>query len=414
MALFSSSLIGQIATGTAIPSQVLDLGNGIYLYSDTGNKIFRSIDYGVNWIEVKDTSSEANEYGSPVINDMVNLGSGTVLAVARTVSWGFRYIYKSVNYGENWSILSYDTSANHGHFNFSLNTNTNVLYMFVTDFRYIRTYSSDNQGTSWTLLDSETYQITLDYILTYDIKLLYIKDDIFIMANGAHLFYTSDAGVNWIRRQSCTKTTSIYYKDNICYAGNEKIWISTDYGYNWTTKYTYTSNCVLNFNSYVYLGFTVIVGFDNHGNIIYSFNNGDTWTRISSDFTATDTPLFSFTQEENILFSSNNTGKFYGITINISENSNYYNIITRLNSIINTRYNINIRLNSGTTNVKYFNTLVSLKSGTMHIYSFNSIIKVKNNYTYIPVSANIKETYYIPVKGQILPETNFNSLPFEV
>ena len=448
---------------------------------------------------MSDIFTKSGRYASYYFQSTINLGNGIIIGIADNI------IYRSTDYGENWTAVYTGTSGLTGGDRIvtdgSGNVYATIFKMSAASYPSELLYSND-YGATWSnrqfawygmtsllLIGSDLYTlkccftnvtggqhdcylmksidngVSFNSIYTFDSNAsdFYTKTyrSFIHCDNGTILFSMRDikTGYNWLFKsddygQTFTKYTSLnssstqnyamltYLGNGIVVSGtNAKIYRSTDYGASFSLAYTYTSATwsisaigIISGSMFI---FSVGLGSSNQ-DVVFSLDGGITYFAFTAD--SVNSWIFgtfysgyprypsnyycNADGENKILYyqMDQETGStvigINKLTLSLPAIENTYNSLIDIDSVTSipdVNYNISISLLSvKAIPAKYFNTLVSLKSGTMHIYSFNSIIKVKNNYTYIPVSANIKETYYIPVKGQILPETNFNSLPFEV
>lgn len=427
----------------------VNLGNGIII-GIADNIIYRSSDSGETWTLVY-TGTSGFTGGDRIVTD----GTGNVYATIfnmSTSSYPSELLYSS-DYGLTWNSHAYSWCGMTSLLLIEFNLYTlKCRFGNVTGGQHdCYLMKSTDGGASFSSIYTFDSNASDFYTKTYR---SFIHCD-----NGTILFSMRDinTGYNWLFKsddygQSFTKYTSLnssttqnyamltYLGNGIVISGTKaKIYRSTNYGASFSLSYTYTSSTwtisaigIISGSMFI---FSVGLGAQNQ-DVVFSLDGGITYFAFTADsinswifgtwssYLRYPSDYYCSVGDNKILYyqTDQETGStvrgINKLTLSLPSIENTYNSLVGLDSvrsIPDVNYNTSISLISAKSiPAKYYNTLVSVKSGIMQIHSFNSIIKVKNNYTYIPISANIKETYYIPVKGQILPETNLNSLPFEV
>jgi hypothetical protein len=247
--------------------------------SDNGNWLAYSIDNGVNWNPINDTST---------------------FVEADSIAYNGK-IYVAVGYGNNNVAYSYDLKTWNGL--------GNILYTFGNDIKWtgkrfisvgggagvIFAYSKDGI-TNWISLDLSQY--------LYIVNSIEFKDDNNIVIGGrttnhtSAIIYSSDGGKSWIKSNSTSITTQNIYFDGLNYwAGssdgtNSFIEYSPD-GITWnkitndliTTSTGYVNDIYSDNNILLAVGVTV-PGTTNNKTLEYSSDQGENWVLVpySSSF----------------------------------------------------------------------------------------------------------------------------------
>ena len=121
---------------------------GRHGYPDSASsKIYRSVDGGISWSVVAS--------GLPTMNKIIYAGNGLIYVCAG-YAFNRGYIYKSTDYGENWSLLISFTDAIYGVHDLAINPNNPDHLIAFPDGSYSlgtegKVYTSLNGGSSWSL-----------------------------------------------------------------------------------------------------------------------------------------------------------------------------------------------------------------------------------------------------------------------
>lgn len=170
--------------------QIADIsGNGQYSYiSDTGSNLLLSTDFGATFSPISLPPSATDIYDISV--DF----SGQMVYVMAWIS-GNMFLYKSVNYGSSWSLVSNVNSSINNYVSMS-STGQYVTYCEGST-GHIH-YSSD-YGANWNL-------VTLTGLTPTGVDLS--KDGKHqLVSTTTYLYYSSDYGVNWSQLTSAGNRT---------------------------------------------------------------------------------------------------------------------------------------------------------------------------------------------------------------
>lgn len=427
----------------------INLGNNIILGIED-NIVYRSTDNGINWTAVY-TGSSGFSGGDRIVTD----GNGNVYSTLYTMSansYPSELIYSN-DYGETWNKYSFSFYGM-----VSLLLIGSDLYTLKCMFGNVSGGKHDVY-----LMRSIDEGVSFDTVYTFDSNSndFYTKTyrSFIYCESGKILFSMLDSysGYNWLFKSddygvSFTKYTSVNssatpnynmltYLGNgvIISATNAKIYKSIDYGASFSIAYTYPSATwtisaigIIAGNMFL---FSIGLGASNQ-DVVFSFDGGITYYSFISD--GENSWIFGYWSSypryplKYYCSVGNNEILYYQydqergssvrginkLTLTLPTVSNSFNSLIDIDtakSIPSLYFNSSISLTSAKRiPSQYYNALISLKSGHLYTHVFNSVTKIKNNYFYIPVSANIREVYYVPIKAQILPETDFTNLPFGV
>lgn len=256
--------LGKITTGaaaTAFINSLVYCGNGIVCFGAGNLKVYRSIDYGLNWTALTLTSST-------YIYSIGYCGGGIILA-----SDANGRVYRSTDYGLNWTDLGVIASGQ----TFSMTYCGNGIVLLSDINGHI--FRSTNYGATWTglgaIASSGIYTIT------------YSSDGIVLCGdNTGHVFRSTNYGENWTDLGMVLGALARFRA--ISYCGNGIVLLgdfekhisrSKDYGQTWTDLGIITVGSV---RSMVYCGNGIALAGDNSGHVYRSTDFGETWTDLGS------------------------------------------------------------------------------------------------------------------------------------
>jgi hypothetical protein len=271
--------LGNKTVGSAVMSPA-HLGNGVALVGDAIGSIWRSTDYGVNWINISPaTILVATGTGTHLLSYFGNgivIGcgplSGPNFTVVRSTDFGQTFvttatlstaISQCVTYlGGGAGLLGTNTVAGVGHI-----------------------WSSSNFGVTWADQGGITVGATSAghiFVITYLEGGTVLFGDL-----SGNIFRSLNFGVTWstvtIPPGPAIVISDIVYLGrgivlasglNLALSG--QIWRSIDYGVTWTSVFSIG----VTVNRLSYLGNGVAVASDTVGDIIRSLDYGLTWTNL--------------------------------------------------------------------------------------------------------------------------------------
>lgn len=231
------------------------LGDGIVLIATGDRHVYRSIDYGVDWIDS-------------------GLISAFTLNVLRYVGWGIvllgdasGFVHRSKNYGQT--------------FPFAIGLGSSVLSIEYLDDEIAvvgmangHIWRSSNFTGLFTWSDRGDVTGSNSPINT----ITYLGDGVAIAgADNAHIYMTTDFGVTWADPTGAPVAdskikTSVYVGNGVVVIGTDaggRIWRSTDYGLIWTDLGAVTPNAFQH-DTLTYLGNGIVVAGDSAGGIVRS------------------------------------------------------------------------------------------------------------------------------------------------
>jgi len=212
-------------------------------------RVKKSTDFGETWIEAN----------IGLVGQWYNYLAAIDTVIFAASSGGSNGIYKSTNYGSLWS----QAGLNNRNI-LALTTMNSNLLAGVTNFGF---QFSSNNGTSWTeagFTNEDVYAIAV------------IGDNIFVSAQNS-VFRTTDLGINWTPAGNNLPNDKVLtftsYENNLfASTQNFGIWLSTDFGGNWT-------NISDGFDP-IYEAFDLIV---NEPYIFAGRRNRGVWRRLLSE-----------------------------------------------------------------------------------------------------------------------------------
>jgi photosystem II stability/assembly factor-like uncharacterized protein len=226
---------------------------GTYLYAGTdGNLVYRSSDHGINWIQINSGLTGTKAYCFAELSPYVYVGTSGGL-------------FRSTNYGNNWVSMPFGASAGDikvvgntiyavGDYSAGKSTNYGLSWISIKNeipvaaapycialqdsLAFIGTntygiYKSTNMGNNWTSVNNG-----LSSNLIFDIL---FKDN-FVFAgtgNNGGIFRTSNYGSNWISVNngfSANMSFSFQKLNYDIYVGTSDggVWKSSNNGANWS------------------------------------------------------------------------------------------------------------------------------------------------------------------------------------
>jgi hypothetical protein len=257
---------------------IINSGSNLYAgtFGDGVGGVFKSTNYGMNWtlcltlstgdaVWALDTSGN-RIYAGATGGLYTTTNNGTnwnyifnkwIYSLAANISdvfAGCKYslndtvdLYKSTNYGINWSITSLPPCQVN-----AIAINRNNIYSGVGGGQnlVIGFFVSTNYGLNWTKTINNRTILSLAY------------DSSYIFAGSDGVYMSTNNGINWVQRGLNNQTigTLLIYNHLIFAAGG--FWVSSDYGDSWVSRtenmpYLVNSLCVS--NNFIY------AGTDGHG-----------------------------------------------------------------------------------------------------------------------------------------------------
>lgn len=219
---------------------VQDQSSGTILFAAlTGTpKMRRSTDFGETWSDAN-IGLSGTGYGSLAIIDSVIFAGDEGVNTRKGV-------FKSTNYGSNWS----QTALNNRYIYALATMGPNLLagtYNFGFQF-------SSNNGTSWIeagFTNENVYAIAV------------IDNNVFVSAQNS-VFRTTDLGINWTPAGNNLPNNPVLafatYENNLfASTQNFGVWLSTDFGGNWTNisegfDPSYQANTLIVNEPYIFAG----------------------------------------------------------------------------------------------------------------------------------------------------------------
>ena len=275
----------------------------------------------------------------------VSISSNSEYAYAGSASavGGPSYIYKSSNYGENWTQLQDTNSStlfpgvigNWGSVSISGDgifgiASLNILDNNFNAYSYIY-YTKDN-GLTWNKsnfnqTDAESWlnQVSISTNGQYGLACSSISS---ISSSTGNIYYTTDYGVSWTL--SSVDIAASWISVSIssdsayglaCDSPNGYIYYTSNYGANWTKSLSISAN----WNS-VSISSTGQYGLacEYNGNTYFSSTYGQTWVNIKTSNPSTSNPSTTV--------SISGTGN-YGLSCNLNSTS-IYNITNTSPSLV--------------------------------------------------------------------------------
>jgi photosystem II stability/assembly factor-like uncharacterized protein len=233
----SWSSVGTRPCGTpdsVVNTPIITVGNMLFCVT-YGNGVYRSIDYGVTWVQVNTGLLNLFTWCLAYSNSFLYVGTEN-------------NIYISSDNGANWTAISswiYPQNICH-----SLFVDGNNLYVGTDAGIYV----TSNNGASWTTINTG--------LAPTDIRSIVKCNDILFCVDFANGIYKFD-GASWT---SCNtglldlRMTFLYSHDNQLFSGGKgrALYNSIDNGASWTPiiYYTATSQCILGMmivNNYLFV-----------------------------------------------------------------------------------------------------------------------------------------------------------------
>jgi photosystem II stability/assembly factor-like uncharacterized protein len=325
------------------------------IYSASTWGLFRSTDYGNNWLQilyvnpevnsvaVKDNNIFAGAFNKIYISaddgntwQQQNI-SGTIntITIQPTIVFvgSTSGVFTSINNGQNWSITSLskvtnsllcDENSSYAATNYfgiykSINNGQNWTQMplknqvasallakdsiLLAGITNIGIYRSADNGNSWEISNSSPYQ------LTNVSQFLYVNSEVFVAVKSYGLFKSIDTGRNWIRMPLYRDGLALLSKDSLLFAGTDQgIYISNNNGNNWISIFTGQNN---SFPCLSQSAGTIFAGTNGSG-VYLSTNNGQNWTQkvlnSSSVWSLSALYPYVFAGTENSIYRSSDNG----------------------------------------------------------------------------------------------------------
>lgn len=276
-----------IPSGTVYSLKVKD---GVIYYVGW-NRVYKSLDSGVNWIKITPTDHYTTYYDLTMTDDNI-LFCATDDSTSK--------IYKSSDFGETWTASGNGITADYVR---KLEIVNNKLIAGTPTGIYV----SNDYGDSWTL--------QADYFASGNIRALrVIENDIYAGTYFGGAYKSTDNGENWIEINSGLDACSV----RNFFTANNSFYAFTGYGgisyttideNSWTIKIRNSSFSNVDFASTGYMfGSTSMHGVmrsTNDGHFWEFVNNGLTDTAISKILVNEQDVVFAFTASGKLFRSTN-------------------------------------------------------------------------------------------------------------
>jgi photosystem II stability/assembly factor-like uncharacterized protein len=225
-------------------------------------KIYRSVDYGENWSEVTDTVET-------IIASVSTFNNGVVLAGSSSEG----KIYRSVDYGENWYEVE--------------DTTETVIYSLATFSNGValagsspggKIFRSVDYGLNWSEVEDTTGGII------YSLATFSNGVALAGYSPGGKIFRSTDYGLNWSEVEDTTESgirSLATFSNGVALAGSVnggKIFRSTDYGLNWSEVEDTTESGIQSLATFS--NGVALAGSGNSGKIFRSTDYGENWSEV--------------------------------------------------------------------------------------------------------------------------------------
>lgn len=229
---------------------------GNYLFAGTGTGVFKSTNSGANWYY---SGLSTQNYNFVIVK------GNSIFA-----SNGYGGLYKSTDYGTNWIQVFNGLS----HLIHAIYTDGMNLYIGNEYGIYL---STDDGGT-WTAINNCLTNELITSIAAFG-------PYIFAGTESNGIFKSSDEGLSWekcgLDEKSVFDIATIGTKIFACTVLSGGIYVSTDYGSNWTAKNNgLTSTVILKL---LVKGNNIFAGTD--AGVFRSTNSGENWTLVNNGMT---------------------------------------------------------------------------------------------------------------------------------
>lgn len=272
---------------------------GTTIFATTGLKIFKSIDYGDNWIQLNNGLPEFGEYNGIycLTNEGTNIFAGSM----------GEGVFRSSNQGEDWQKF------NNGLQNIPIICmHSNNEELILGSGRGNGVYTSSDAGNNWT--QSGLSGVYNQAITRYD--------SLIFVSSYLDIYRSTDKGISWATANvglpqsniNCLATSG-----SIILAGTEGngIYISTNFGNSWLPKNSGLTNLYL---QYLATNDSEVFAGTYGGGIFHTIDNGNTWNQINNGI-PNCCAVFSIATAGNVIFSSV-TGN--GVFISMDNGNNWY------------------------------------------------------------------------------------------
>ena len=240
-------------------------GSG-YILAATDGGIYRSTNYGNNWLESDEGLTNFKVTALAITQD------GTIFAGAM-----FRNLYRSTDGGNSWikSINGYSSTQV---YNFAVNPGGNIFAATNDGI-----YRSTNKGDEWTLMNNGINNRNIYSILIDTNGYIYIGSGFY----GGEIYRSTDEGNNWTLLFSSTNFIQSLVKDSNGYiyagTGGNYIYRSTDSGQSWEHFYDGLENPDIQ-TLFIDSNGTIFAGTFGSG-LYFSSDQGQHWSSINNGLT---------------------------------------------------------------------------------------------------------------------------------
>jgi photosystem II stability/assembly factor-like uncharacterized protein len=249
----------------------INIGDTIIVNTD-GNGVLRSLDGGITWNPI-----------NTGLESIIDPNTGLYLAVPSMYLYDTTLfigttngIYRSTNYGENWTYSGLQ-GVNVGYFAFeSIESNLFAATQYNSGYNDVVFRSSDN-GLTWETISSGITQFATEHFQ----KFYVMNTHLFLQTDNATFLMTSDYGENWSNISSSVSgggmdNFNVTESDSVMFISSyyTGIYASTDDGLNWID----ISNGI-NDEPYVSVS-TIIIKDDN---LYVGTSNQSVWKRAISE-----------------------------------------------------------------------------------------------------------------------------------
>ncbi|MEZ4689588.1 MAG: hypothetical protein R3A12_05160 [Ignavibacteria bacterium] len=405
--------------GTTISKIIVDPSNSNNVYCTSGDFIdaggfyvgggfFRSTNAGANW-----TSTLTNDLSSLVMSS-----SNSQILFASTGTWGNSLIYKSVNGGVSWTILTGGFTTSAGRIQLAISPdNDNYVYASAasTGGSLLGLYRTTNGGTNWTLMNSSTnYMSSQGW---YDNAVVVIPGNVNGVVVGGLDIYSSINGGSTLTKRTVWSTSSqsnfshadihyLSYNGTVLYCCSDGgVYKSTNNGVAWTDLNINISTLQFMSADYDPTNPQKLYGGTQDNNKQTSTNNGMVWLqRTTGDggYTVVDPVNTNYVYGQYVNGSvqrSNNSGVSF-TEIRPASGGLFYNPYEMAPGDHNT-------LVYATTNVYKTTTAQTANSGSWTLIGSSSTIASTRGVSAIGIAWNTTNKIYIGTdNGRILMTSN--------
>ncbi|MFH0734580.1 MAG: FISUMP domain-containing protein [bacterium] len=358
---------------------------GELLFTESGNNIYLSVDYGDNWVVV-------TQCPQVFPNNVLALFTFETYLFAGVLNTG---VYRSTNNGYNWvdvnnglPVATISTFAANGLTLFAGSADNGV-------------YSSSNNGTSWVPCSEGFQNETIQTIFAYN-------GNICASTGSAKVFISTDNSGSWVQSNlglPSVPVTSFATIGNILFAAtsmgvfkttnNGTIWLPVNNGLTQTNTFALKS-----------IGANLFVGTIG-GGVYLSTNNGVIWQPVNEGFI--DGIIYDFEiLNQNLFVSGYNYGVYKrplsefvpSITLTFPNGGENWTVGTTHNIIWSSKIVLNVKIEYTTDNGTNWNTIIESTPAKTNFYNWtipnvvSTACKIKISDADNPLLSDISENSF--------------------